>query len=256
MLTGEGKYLKTCRVKCCIIGVMRQKTVFSKKRLRAWFFLAGMLFSGCVGQQRARLPYIADEPPETAEANWIIVDYKNRDHGEEIPEWVNFFLENNISSIEKLNDNQGCYTFLGINSGTNFQALRQWRDAFNPDLDFARLAAARMEKRFLAFAASYPDDEYGGYFEEMIRAASDARWTGAIKQDDFWIYRHFQGEDEITGTASDKPLYDFLILVVIDKGTLAAQINTLLRNVQSPVPLTRDQRNAVARIQERFFEDF
>ena len=231
---------------------------FFPSKIPETIFLFTVIFlsAGCLGQQR-RQPFLwQEEPPDIQDLTWEILDYQNKDQGKTIPQWVNFYLEGVNSSIEKIEnlaEFQDYYVFIGTNTGTNFGALRQWNTAFSPELDFARLAAMRIEKRFLNAAITYPDDEYGGYFIALIRAASDAQWTGAVKKDDFWLYRStFDAEDP----GESRENYDFLILVAVEKNLLAEQIRHLLANVNSAEPLSRYQRNAVSRVQEKFFEGF
>jgi len=148
------------------------------------FLLAGiLLLSGCMSQQKRELLLREEEPGTIQDWNWIILDYRNRDRGEFIPDWVYYYYEGNFSAIENLPGFRDKYVFISGNTGTNFNALLQWNEAFPTDLDFARLAAIRIEKRFLASAVTYPDDEYGSYFEALIRAASDAQWVGAQRED-------------------------------------------------------------------------
>jgi hypothetical protein len=51
-------------------------------------------------------------------------------------------------------------------------------------------------------------------------------------------------------------MYDFLILVLIEKERFASQISMLFQNVRPLSPLTRDQGAAVTRVQDTFFEGF
>ena len=224
------------------------------KNLLAPIFLAGLLFfAGCAGQQGLQAPLREEEPGTVQDWNWQIQDYKNRVVGQFIPDWVYYYYEGNIAALENLPEYRDYYVFVSVNTGTNFAALSQWNASFSPELDFARLAAVRIENRFLNAAARYPDDEYGSYFEAMIRAASDAQWEGASRKDDFWLYRSFPKTD---GTSSGTDGYDFLILVIIRKDMLEQQIKTVLSNVNPDTPLSRDQRSAVSRVQDHFFDGF
>jgi len=223
---------------------------------RGFYFLTAFAFliAGCAILQRIQPPLKQEEPPVLQRTALNIIDYKNMDIGAPIPVWADLYLLGNASSIESLVEFENHYVFISVNAGTNFYALGRWNAAFSAELDFARLAALRIEKRMLEAAAKYPDDEYGSYFETLIRNASDAEWTGAVRMDDFWIYRSFP-DPEDPGAAGVES-YDFLILVIIDKETLAGQIRPILNNAVPDTPLTRDQRNAVNRVRERFFDGF
>ena len=226
-------------------------------------FFPGLLllmvfFSGCGVRQIRQPPLREEDQPTIHYISWEILDYRNKDIGASIPAWVNYYLEGNIQQIENLTEFYNHFIFISSNTGTNFNALEQWMHAFSTDQDFARLVAARMENRFLNAAVLYPDDEYGSYFETLIRTASDAQWTGAVRISDFWLLRNFTGpgyieDDELPETWER---YDFLVLISVEKNVITPQIVKILQGVRPPVPLSRDQRNAVNRIQENFFDGF
>ena len=175
-----------------------------------------------------------------------------------MPEWAERWLEAGISEVEAMYAYQDRFVFISRSEGTNFNALAQWVEWFSPELDFPRLAAARIEARFLS-GVSNPDNVYGAFFEALIRTASDAPWTGAVREDDFWIRRKFYpAEDDIAGEAL--PLveedWNFLILVTIDKTLFASQLAAVFRNVNPSPRLTREQNNATNRVKDRFFDGF
>jgi len=162
--------------------------------------------------------------------------------------------------VEAMYAYQDRFVFISRSEGTNFNALAQWVEWFSPELDFPRLAAARIEARFLS-GVSNPDNAYGSFFEALIRAASDAPWTGAVKEDHFWMRREFlPDEDELAdlGEASSwiEEDWKFLILVTMEKTLFSSQLDAVFRNVNpSPRP-TREQNNAANRVRDRFFDGF
>lgn len=130
--------------------------------------------------------------------NYTIENYKGKENGGGIPEWVNLFLEDGARGVETLDAYKGSYVFVSRNVGNNFKALSQWSQAFSPELDFPRLAAARIEARFIK-AVPFPDNEYGSFYEALVRAASDAYWTGAVRVDDFWFQRKYDVPEDEAG---------------------------------------------------------
>jgi hypothetical protein len=216
-------------------------------------FLA-LFLAACVsdpGRQGENRP----EPEEDAgsEPVYHLTDYKTRAEGGTFPTWVERYLEGNIAAVEALEEYQDRYVFIAHSRGTNFRALEQWSRNFSVELDFARLAAVRIEKRFTQAALGFPDTVFGRYFETLIRAASDASWEGSMKEDDFWLKGFYQ---EIDGNTNGGESYDFMILVTIDKTLLASQIQPLLIGVNPRAPMSGDQLTAVNRLRDRFFEGF
>jgi hypothetical protein len=213
-----------------------------------------LFFSGCVSSSpEQRIDGRIEETEDPRLLSWDILDYQYKNRDGIIPLWVSSYLMGGNQAVERLQVYEDYYIFVSQNTGTNFSALEQWKAAFNPELDFARLVAVRIEKRFLAAAQSYPDYEYGPYFEALIRLASDSVWEGALRDDEFWLLREFPEAD---GFMVMPEMYDFLILVKIEKSLLASQIRTLFQNVEPLTPLSRDQNTAVQRVQEHFFENF
>ncbi|AEF81660.1 hypothetical protein [Leadbettera azotonutricia] len=235
-----------------------------KNHYSSIFLVLTVLLSwGCTSTPTEESRTSAAEASLSAEIPWQITDHRGKAEGAAIPLWVISYLEGGNNAVEALDEYQNRYIFISLNSGANFNALEQWRAGFSPELDFARLGAVRMEKRLLGSAFKNPDDEYGSFFETMIRTASDASWAGAIKEEDFWIKRHFPEAD---GPGNEAPrgsevlrsseAWDFFILVSIEKASFASQAMALLRGIKTSSPLSRDQSAAVNRVLDRFFEGF
>jgi hypothetical protein len=219
--------------------------------------LAGsLIFSACAGD----LPKIIIKPdqPETAgfqqENEGPILDHRNAAQGEAIPEWVSRFLDRGSRGVEDLEVYRNSYVFVGVSRGVNFKALGHWAEGFSAAQDFPRLAARRMEARLTSAASLYPDDEYGEFFEALVKKASDAEYTGVTKENFFWILRRYQQNNGEDSPARER--YDFFVLMSISKREFQAQAQALMADVKTGKPPTRDQAAAINRIKEDFFEDF
>lgn len=223
------------------------------------FLLCAVLavFASCAGEPARKTASPGNSSARTPEP-FIITDYKNKAEGQFVPEWVSIYLEKGVDGVETLDAYRNRYVFIGRNEGTNFGALRQWNEGFSPELDFPRLAAARIENRF---SVPYPDDEYGAFYVAMIRAASDAPWAGAVREDDFWIRRYYipveeNAAGEETAETSARETWEFLILVTMDKALFASQLGDVFRSVTPNPRPSRDQTAAANRVKDRFFEGF
>jgi hypothetical protein len=220
----------------------------------AWGIIKMFVFStvfaaliSCAGKPGARNVIVAPDTSPVEEKSFQIENFKGKDEGGEIPLWVSLCLNGNIRELESFEQYQDYHVFTGRHEGPNFTALSHWVNGFTPDLDFPRLAAARIESRFLS-ANPLPDEAYGAFFVTLIRAVSDAPWTGAFREDDFWIFKRYDEPEE--------EAYEFFVLVKISKPDFASQFDTIFRSVRpSPQP-TREQMNAVNRVKERFYEGF
>ena len=221
-------------------------------------FLAISVFVSCGSSPRAfkmrGTPEIAETPRP-----YIITDFKNMDSGSNIPFWVRSYLDGGIREMEDLDIFQGYYVFVSRNEGTNFNALGHWNDGFETELDFPRMAAARVEARFV-YSVPYPDDEYGPFYEALVRTASDDPWTGAQRQDDFWLRRKYFiseiSEEDEQETITELDTWEFLILVTIEKNLFASSLERVFQNTRpNPQPL-REQIAAANRVKDRFYDGF
>jgi hypothetical protein len=223
-------------------------------RFRIFVFFLSLFPAACVSEPgQPRESIIETEKDTGIKPVYHLTDYKTRAEGGAFPAWVEYYLEGTIAAVEALEEYEDRYVFIAQSRGTNFRALEQWVRGFSVEMDFARLAAVRIENRFTQAASGFPDTVFGGYFEDLIRAASDAAWEGAVREDDFWLKGFYQGEDE---NADGSESYDFMILVTVEKTLLASRIQSLLADVKPQVPVSRDQLAAFNRVRDRFFDGF
>jgi hypothetical protein len=221
------------------------------------FFLACLigLFSCTGAPDKIIIPPGVSGNQETNTESYPIIESQNGSMETVMPPWVTGYLNGGISELETMAVYSGKYVFISQNRGNNFNALNQWIAMFNPAQDFPRLAAARIEKRLIAGASLYPDDEYGQYFETLVKNASDAEYPGAVKEDNYWIKRLINRPAE-SSAGMEQEVYDFFVLISIDKITLQTRIRALMGNIVTMVSPTRDQHAAINRIQQTFFEGF
>ena len=230
---------------------------------------AALLLFSCAGRPGPFTPLVPISPG-TAETPrpYIISDSQERAGG--IPEWVGRYLEGGIHETETLDAFEGRFAFVSRNEGNNFAALSQWAAGFSAALDFPRLASSRIEARFLQ-SVPYPDNEYGPFFEELIRAASDSSWDGAgkgaEKTDEFWIRKSYMPLPEsASGNPDGETLppsipqmnetYEFLILVTIEKEAFASRFDKIFNNVNPERRPSKEQMAAAARVKEKFYDGF
>lgn len=214
--------------------------------------LAAVFFTQCTIRP-AKHPFL---PPQKNEADdWlgphVIMDYEGKANGGQIPEWVSAYLDGGLRQIESLDDYKDYFTFVSRSEGSHLQALNQWTEGFRPELDFARLASARIEARFLS-SAPYPDTEYGSFFEALIRASSDAKWAGAAKADGFWLQIRSISYETMEVNES----YIYLILVTMEKTAFASQLSVIFSGLSPNPRPAKDQIAAANRVKERFYDGF
>jgi hypothetical protein len=221
-------------------------------------FVAALLVS-CAGKPDRPVVPPPDIPGTQEPLEYTIVDHKNFSGGKDIPEWVSLWLKQGVNRVEALDAFRGRYAFIQRSEGHNFNALRLWNDGFSPALDFPRLAAARVEKRLCSNVFN-PFDEYGAFYEAVIRSVADAQWTGAVREDDFWILKKLTSEalaaESAGREAEDREIWEFFILVTIEKTAFASRLDQIFKNVNLDPSPSRAQAAAVERVKSHFFEGF
>ena len=230
--------------------------------------LLAVLFTACVGQPPQRI-IVPSDPVGTRFQGWLdsleawqIVESQNGPGMTGLPRWVYYFYTRNIEMIESMERFNERYVFIAVNQGDNFHALRQWAENFCPEQDIVRLIVHRVEQRFVAGASLYPDDQYGEYFMRVIRGISNGEYTGAVKEELFWVRREMvRAEDnepdymEIQAPIATER-FEYLVLISIDMETLQGQISQIMDNVRTTTPPTREQAAAISNIRQTFFEGF
>ena len=229
--------------------------------------IISILFTSCVGQDKKVIfrPDAANTPQEPAKPfdSWEIINSQNGQGSAGIPEWVRWYIDNETNEIEALDRFSGKYIFIGENGGGNFSALQQWANGYTVEQDLPRLITRRAERRLVSSASLYPDDEYGEYYEFLIRDISNGEYSGAVKEQTFWLKRKIIYSAETDGNANtqSKPdaaqeRYEFLVLISVDKETLQKQIQGIMTKIKTKIIPTKEQAAAVARIKNTFFEGF
>lgn len=119
-------------------------------------------------------------------------------------------------------------------------------------------------------ASLYPDDEYGLFFERLIKNAYNAEYPGAVKEDVFWIKTNFENEnnEEFADNVSPE-IFMFFILISIDKETMQTIITDMMettvadlaesagrRPLQRLLAIALAQTAAVNNLRQVFFEGF
>jgi len=178
-----------------------------------------------------------------------IIETKNGS-ARQIPAWLRSFLNGGIEAVEKLDTYNNKYVFIGMNEGKNISVLNKWIEFYTVTQDFPMLAAARIEKRMYLTVSLYPDDEYGVFYETMMHNAYNTVYTGAVKEDNYWI----KTRSENAGESSEN--YNFFVLITIEKNLMQSIIRNMMTKTSTDVTMTTVQSNSVNRLRNTFFEGF
>jgi len=225
-----------------------------KKLSLAVFSLYALIIFSCPGRNPP-LIIIPEVTNKKVEINFSIgvddiTETKNGKGKTAIPEWLMAYNNGGIEAVEKMDQYAGKYCFIGRNKNSNFEALSKWAENYPNTNAITRLAASRIESRLNLNISLYPDDEYGVFYERLIKKSFDMVYPNAVTQDIFWIKK----TSEANGPHDT---YEFFALVIIDKTIMQDIIKRMLAESrdEDDIP-TRAQNNAINNIQQHFFEGF
>jgi hypothetical protein len=226
-----------------------------KKFIIVVFSICVLVLCSCVSREKNTPPVIPAVNNNTPINDLIgiedIIETKDGAGNAELPAWLLSFDNGGIAAVENMEQYHGKYCFIGRNGGVNFEALLKWADNYSTAQAFTRLAAARIENRLTSTAALYPDDEYGAFYEKLIKKSFDAEYQNASAEDTYWVKK--MGTSEANGF---QDTYDFFAFISIDKTIMQDVIKNMIAEVYAEVSPTRAQNNAILNIQKIFFEGF
>jgi hypothetical protein len=219
------------------------------KTVRACILLTGaFLITACFSGPGA--PLSLGPVPAYRERNSVseIIDHEN-----DMPEWVDRYAAIGIAGVEALPRFEGRYVFVCKQAGSRLEPLQLWLAGFSVERDFPRLVSARIQARFVTGGNGNPGEAYGRYFDAVVRKASDTAFEGASREGNFWIKKRIFGDD---GLSPLEEVYEYLILISIEKAALQRQIDMLLTTTRPEETSSREQSAASMRLRLSFYDGF
>jgi hypothetical protein len=211
-------------------------------------FIGAFLTTACFSGPEA--PVDLGPAPAYQERNSIteIIDYEN-----DMPQWMIRYIDAGLAGIEAMPEYQDRYVFVSRQVGSSLEPLQLWAAGFSVERDFPLLVSERIQERFIADSGGNPSEEYGRYFEAVVKNAANAAFEGASRESSFWIKMRII---EDGGESPAKEAYEYLIMTSINRETLQQQITMLLITTQPDKPPAREQSAASMRLRLNFYEGF
>jgi len=220
-----------------------------------YLFLINLLFVlfffSCLGQRKSAIVPIPDTDffdftmPVKMEN---ITESRDGSGARNLPLWLSAYINGGIEEMEKIETYNGKYLLIGMSEGVNFTAMSKWAENFSPMRDTTMFAARRIEKKLITSASLYPDDEYGEFFETVVKNAYSTVYPGALKESTYWIKIKIENEN--------REIYMFFVLISIDRNIFQNIVQDMMTRSMLASSFTRNQRSAVNRLQQNFFEGF
>ncbi len=188
-----------------------------------------------------------EEPkPEPVELTSVvttkILDHKGASLGKTtLPQWIDAYMDFGARGVEKLADFAEEYCFVAEYQATNLNAGQAWLDGFEVPQVIARQLQSRVESLFVGAAVGAPEDDYGTYFENVVKTTTDVSFSGAKKIQDYWVLVRTYDPD-IKNTYEDA--YHLYVLYTMPKSLLDKQIANEIEKAMDDGEMTEAQKSA------------
>ena len=167
-----------------------------------------------------------DSDPEAKElegtVKTVVLEHKGTALGVNLlPVWVETYIYEGITGVEKLKDYQDKYCFVAEEISGNLNAGLAWAEGANMPQTIARNVSNRVESIFSGAASGDLDGEYNTYFESIIKSITEIDYSGAKEAGEWWVLvRRY--DPDVRKKYTDE--YRIFLLYTIDKDYLDMQI--------------------------------
>lgn len=182
-----------------------------------------------------------------------IIDYKGSEFNANPPEWIQVYIESDISGVEKLARYKDKYCIVVEIDGGNKESVMLALGNLKAPVEIAGRISTRVQQRFAG--AQVGDLELlETYMENVVKVAREATFSGFGKEGETWTYLQYfkPGKKK----EPDKTLYRGYQLWSIDKAELQRQIDAMLNGEAKKIPKSEEKQAAIDRVKEAFYEGF
>ncbi len=193
-----------------------------------------------------------EKEPEARELDGVVktlvLEHKGTALGiNELPIWVETYVQTGITGLEKLTDYQEKYCFVAETTATNLDAGQAWVNGFDMPQTIAKNVSQRVEALFTGAASGSPEGTFGRYFENVVKSTSEITYSGARKMNDWWVHVRIYDEKVKSKYVDEYRIY---VLYTIEKDLLDQQVINVIDDVAKSDTLAADQMNAVNKVKE------
>jgi hypothetical protein len=202
----------------------------------SYLLMAILVLAVAVGCKSAPPP--AEPKVQEPEAQYTIIDHKTKDFGGTIPDWVG----KGTIEIEAMDKYKDFYVFIDDQVGKDLEGLKLWSRGFSIASEIARLVTTRVTDKFVGAAAG-DKDELATYMEEVVKSLSEAQYSGARQEADFWVQRRKKSDE-----TED---YRYLLLVTVPRDQIDDAIRRALEDADEKEK-TEEKKTAIQRVKDAF----
>jgi hypothetical protein len=193
--------------------------------------MAGAMLTGCASSPKKSettkeidKQMASDKIVVSKEQEIVILNWKNRGFGKELPSWLDSALDGDFTEFKKTYDCKGKTVLLVQSEGEDLELAESWLANFEFSGSIARTINTAVDARF---GGVLTGDEKSQ--SELVATASKARFSGFLKQADTWV--QMRVIDNRTNSYTDK--YSVIQVYTIDPSDYNQLIKTYLRQLGS-----------------------
>ncbi|WP_314847866.1 hypothetical protein [Treponema lecithinolyticum] len=201
-----------------------------------------LILAGCASKKNAE--------PEARELSGTVktevLEHKGSALGiDELPVWVQTYIQKGITGLEKLNDYKNVYCFVAETTASNVDAGQAWVNGFNMPQTIARTVSTRVDALFSGASSGGTDGSYATYFENVVKTASNIEYSGARKINNWWVLLRRYEPNSKTKYADEYRVYVFY---TIDRDSLDRQVLSVIDKVAADLKTGADQQAMVNKV--------
>ena len=208
-----------------------------------------LLFAGCASSAPAPAPEPEPEPIELpSRVKTEVLDHKGASLGKSaLPEWIDAYIDFGAAGVEELAKFQDQYCFIAEYHAENLDAGLAWVKGFEVPQLIARQIQLKVESIFVGAAVGAPEDDYGTYFENVVKSTTDVSFSGAKLVQDYWVLVRTYDPD-IKNTYNDT--YQIYVLYTMPKAMLDKQLNNEIDKAMDDGEMSESQKEAFKNVKK------
>lgn len=176
------------------------------------------MFTSCASKQEEEP--VAKELEGTVKT--VVLEHKGTVLGVNLlPVWVETYIYEGITGVEKLSDYQDKYCFIAEEVSANLNAGLAWAKGVNMPQTIARNVETRVESVFSSASSGSLDGEYETYFENIVKSITNIDYSGAKEAGEWWVLAR-RYDNDVKKKYTDE--YRIFLMYTMDKDYLDMQI--------------------------------
>ncbi len=163
----------------------------------------------------------------------------------ELPIWVETYILEGITGLEELPDFANDYCFVAETTAQNINAAQAWVEGFSIPQTIARNVSTRVEGTFSGAESGGMEGDYGTYFENVVKTVTETEFSGAKKENDWWVLTRRYDADSRSKFTDEYRAY---VLYTIPKDILDQQVLSVIERIEQENSLSADDTATSDRI--------